>query len=82
MVGVKEGLARSRPFTVMLVEHAKGAWHVSTGSARWSNARHAAQLCWRRWDLETRAEWPGLFRLCALAAAPWRRVANRRTRAA
>lgn len=75
-------VARSRPFSLMLVEHARGAWHVSTGTARVSNAWRAASLGWERWSAQTWAEWPLLARVYPPLASRWRRVASRRARAA
>lgn len=82
MGGVRTRTGRARPFSVMLVEHAKGAWHVSMGKARVANAWRAASLCLQRWDVQIGAEWPLLSRLYILTVARLRGVASRRMRAA
>jgi glycosyltransferase involved in cell wall biosynthesis len=81
-LGMPAGAARSHPYSVMLVEHARGAWHVSKGIAKVSNACRAALLCWRRWNVQVRAELPLLARVDWVTVSCWRRVGNRRTRAA
>jgi glycosyltransferase involved in cell wall biosynthesis len=57
MLPVKTWFGRSRPHTAMLIEQAKGAWHVSTGVEKLSNALRAACYCKHRWSANLEAEW-------------------------
>lgn len=81
-LGVETGAARSHPYTAMLAEHAKGAWHVSKGPSRLANAWRAALLCWERWEVPIRREWPRLSRLYLLTVPRLRKLAGRTRRRA
>jgi glycosyltransferase involved in cell wall biosynthesis len=52
-----KGFARSRPYSVMGLEHVAGVWHASTGRHKPDNAAHVAYWFRRRWGRELAAEW-------------------------
>lgn len=56
-IGVTKGLGRSRPYSVMVVEHMKGAWHVSEGLGKPANALRVPVYCWRNWHRRLKEEW-------------------------
>jgi glycosyltransferase involved in cell wall biosynthesis len=64
---------RSRPFTVMGLEHVRGVWHVSEGTAKPANAVLAAFWYVRRWWWSIAVDWH-LAEPARAAAAAWRRL--------
>jgi Glycosyl transferase family 2 len=57
MLPVTSTMGRSRPYTVMTLQHAAGAWHVSTGMQKLANASRAASYCQHRWGPNLMLEW-------------------------
>ena len=57
MHGVRTDLERSWPYTVMGIEHVRGAWNLSEGVARPANAGLAAFWYARRWAPRLAGEW-------------------------
>jgi glycosyltransferase involved in cell wall biosynthesis len=75
MVGGRRG-APVGPYTLLGVEHALGAWHVSAGVAKPANAGLASLWYGRRWRRQLAAEWH-VQRLAQATASAWRRVRRR-----
>jgi glycosyltransferase involved in cell wall biosynthesis len=57
MLPVTSRVGRTRPYTVMVLEHGAGAWHVSTGAGKVPNAWRAASYCRRHWHSHLKREW-------------------------
>jgi glycosyltransferase involved in cell wall biosynthesis len=57
MLPIKSRFGRSRPHTTMVLQQAAGAWHVSTGTEKVSNAWRAASYSRRHWHSHLKREW-------------------------